>query len=84
MDIRGGRPFLCPSGKEELDMSISKFNSEGYHDPTAYDALSSIENEARALRAFRPIVYICSPFAGDLEKNVVAARTYSRLSLIHI
>ena len=59
MDIRGGRPFLCPSGKEELDMSISKFNSEGYHDPTAYDALSSIENEARALRAFRPIVYIC-------------------------
>ena len=46
MDIRGGRPFLCPSGKEELDMSISKFNSEGYHDPTAYDALSSIENEA--------------------------------------
>ena len=81
MDIRGGRPFLCPSGKEELDMSISKFNSEGYHDPTAYDALSSIENEARALRAFRPIVYICSPFAGDLEKNVVAARTYSRFAV---
>ena len=81
MDIRGGRPFLCPSGKEELDMSISKFNSEGYHDPTAYDALSSIENEARALRAFRPIVYICSPFAGDLEKNVVAARTYSRCAV---
>ena len=80
MDIRGGRPFLCPSGKEELDMSISKFNSEGYHDP-AYDALSSIENEARALRAFRPIVYICSPFAGDLEKNVVAARTYSRFAV---
>lgn len=62
-------------------MSISKFNSEGYHDPTAYDALSSIENEARALRAFRPIVYICSPFAGDLEKNVVAARTYSRFAV---
>lgn len=81
MDIRGGRPFLCPSGKEELDISISKFNSEGYHDPTAYDALSSIENEARALRAFRPIVYICSPFAGDLEKNVVAARTYSRFAV---
>lgn len=62
-------------------MSISKFNSEGYHDPTAYDALSSIENEARALRAFRPIVYICSPFAGDIEKNVVATRTYSRFAV---
>lgn len=62
-------------------MSISKFNSEGYPDPTAYNALSSIENEARALRAFRPIVYICSPFAGDVEKNVAAARTYSRFAV---
>lgn len=81
MDIRGGRPFLCPSGKEELDMSISKYNSEGYPDPTAFGALSSIENKARALRAFRPIVYICSPFAGDIEKNVVATRTYSRFAV---
>lgn len=62
-------------------MSISKFNSEGYPDPTAFDALTSIENEARALRAFRPIVYICSPFAGDIEKNVAAARTYSRFAV---
>ena len=62
-------------------MSISKYNSEGYPDPTAYGALSSIESEARALRAFRPIVYICSPFAGDIEKNVAAARTYSRFAV---
>lgn len=62
-------------------MSISKYNNEGYPDPTAYNALSSIENEARALRAFRPIVYICSPFAGDIEKNVAAARTYSRFAM---
>lgn len=62
-------------------MSISKYNNEGYPDPTAYNALSSIENEARALRAFRPIVYICSPFAGDIEKNVAAARTYSRFAV---
>ena len=62
-------------------MAISKYNSEGYPDPTAFGALSSIENEARALRAFRPIVYICSPFAGDIEKNVVATRTYSRFAV---
>ena len=62
-------------------MSISKYNNEGYPDPTAYDALSSIVNEAHALRAFRPIVYICSPFAGDIEKNVAAARTYSRFAV---
>lgn len=36
MDIRDGRPFLCPSGKEESDMSISKYNSEDYPDPTAF------------------------------------------------
>lgn len=62
-------------------MSISKYNNEGYPDPTAYNALSSIENEVRALRAFRPIVYICSPFAGDIEKNIAAARTYSRFAV---
>ena len=62
-------------------MSISKYNSEGYPDPTAFGALSSIESETRALRAFRPIVYICSPFAGDIEKNVAAARTYSRFAV---
>lgn len=81
MDIRDGRPFLCPYGKEESDLSISKYNSEGYPDPTAYGALSSIESETHALRAFRPIVYICSPFAGDIEKNVAAARTYSRFAV---
>ena len=42
-------------------MSVDKFNSEGYYDPTAYEAMSTVEKEERALRAFRPIVYICSP-----------------------
>ena len=62
-------------------MSIDKRNSEGYPDPTAYEALSLIEKEERALRAFRPIVFICSPFAGDIEKNVKAAREYSRFAI---
>lgn len=31
-------------------MSISKYNSEGYPDPTAYEALAAIEKEARRLR----------------------------------
>ena len=62
-------------------MSIDKRNSEGYPDPTAYEALSLIEKEERALRAFRPIVFICSPYAGDIEKNVKAARDYSRFAV---
>ena len=62
-------------------MSIDKRNSEGYPDPTAYEALSLIEKEERALRAFRPIIFICSPYAGDIEKNVNAARGYSRFAV---
>lgn len=62
-------------------MSIDKFNSERYYDPTAYEALSTIEKEERALRAFRPIVYICSPYAGEVSKNVENARNYSRFAV---
>lgn len=62
-------------------MSINKFNSEGYYDPTTYEALTNIEKEERALRAFRPIVYICSPHAGDVAANVENARRYSRFAV---
>lgn len=62
-------------------MSISKLNAERYYDPTAYEALTAIEQEEKALRAFRPIVYICSPYAGDVEANVEAARKYSRFAV---
>ncbi len=62
-------------------MSVNKFNGEGYYDPTAYEALSAIEKEEKALRAFRPIVFICSPYAGEVKKNVSAARKYSRFAV---
>ena len=62
-------------------MSINKFNSEGYYDPTTYEALTNIEKEERALRAFRPIVYICSPYAGNVGANVENARRYSRFAV---
>ena len=57
------------------------YNAERYHDPTAYAALSAIEKEERALRAFRPIVYICSPYSGDVDANTAAARRYSRFAV---
>lgn len=63
-------------------MSVDLRNSEGYADPTAYEALSGIEREGRkALRAFRQIVHICSPYAGDVEGNTRAARRYSRFAV---
>ena len=62
-------------------MDKERYNSEGYPDPTAFEAMTAIENEVRALRAFRPIVYICSPYAGEIDKNVEAARRYSRFAV---
>ena len=62
-------------------MNVEKFNSEGYYDPTAYEALSIIEKEERVLRAFRPIVFICSPYAGEVDENIRAARRYSRFAV---
>lgn len=62
-------------------MSVNKFNSEGYYDPTAYEALLTIEKEAKAAHAFRPVVYICSPFAGDVDGNREKAKNYCRFAV---
>ena len=56
-------------------------NAERYPDPTAFGAFCAIEKEEKALRAFRPIVYICSPYAGDIETNTAAARRYCRFAV---
>ena len=62
-------------------MGINKFNAEGYYDPTAYDALTKIEQREKAARTFRPLVYICSPYSGDIERNTDSARRYSRFAV---
>ena len=61
-------------------MSVSKFNHEGYYDPTTYTALSNIEAEERKAR-FRPVVDVCSPFSGNLESNVENTRRYCRFAV---
>jgi len=61
-------------------MSICKYNSERYSDPTAYEALTAIEREAKK-SAFKPLVYICSPYAGAVERNIENARRYSRFAV---
>lgn len=66
-------------------MSVSIFNSEGYHDPVVYEALTNVEKKqraaVRAASAYRPLVYICSPYAGDVEINAENARKYSRFAV---
>lgn len=59
-------------------MSINKFNKEGYIDPTAYEALTNIEREKKAKKK---IVFICSPFAGNIEENTIRARRYGRFAV---
>jgi hypothetical protein len=60
-------------------MGINIFNHEHYPDPTACAALTRIEQAAR--KTFRPCVFICSPFAGDTERNVERARRYCRFAV---
>lgn len=63
-------------------MNIERCNSEGYADPTAFEAMTKIAKEEKAKNsAFRPLVYICSPYSGDIETNVEAAKRYSRLAV---
>ena len=59
---------------------MNKFNAEHYDDPTPHQALNAIEAEKKAARAYRPMVYICSPYSGDVAGNVENARRYSRFT----
>lgn len=61
-------------------MSVNKYNSEGYHDPTAYEALLEVEREAKK-QPYRPLVFICSPLAGDVERNLQNTRRYSKFAV---
>jgi len=63
-------------------MGISKFNAEGYNDPTAYEAMTAVVCEERAIACpRRPLVFICSPFAGDMERNIENTRYYARFAV---
>lgn len=64
-------------------------NGEGYSDPTAGAAIGSAMKEYRQERRKqwqreteikeRPKVYVVSRYAGDVSKNVEAARKYCRI-----
>jgi len=59
---------------------MNKYNSEGYYDPTAYAALMAVEKEAKK-KPYRPLVFICSPLAGNIERNQENARRYSKFAV---
>ena len=61
-------------------MCTSKFNSEMYPDPTPYEALKKVAKAGQKF-GFRPLVYICSPYSGDVQENVAKARAYCRFTV---
>ena len=60
-------------------MNINKRNKEGYLDLTCYQALTNVA--AAEKPPYRPLVYVCSPFAGDTETNINRARGYCRFAV---
>lgn len=59
-------------------MGVEYVNPEGYADPVPYQAISNIEKEQKR---YRPIVYICSAYSGDVDINTKRARQYSRYAV---
>ncbi|GHU38146.1 hypothetical protein FACS1894105_11600 [Clostridia bacterium] len=51
---------------------MDKYNSEHYRDPTAQLALKPPR---------RPLVYVCSAFAGDTEHNIERTLGYCRFTI---
>lgn len=62
-------------------MNIRKCNSEGYPDLTACEALRKIDRADRQTKKHRPLVFICSALAGDVERNLQNARWYSKFAV---
>ena len=59
-------------------IGIAYKNTEGYSDPVPFLAMANIEKEEKK---FIPIVYICSPYSGDIEGNTLKAQKYSRFAV---
>lgn len=57
-------------------------NSEGYMDVVAYKAIMNVdcEKKAETKSAFRPLVYICAPFNGDIEGNKKKATEFAHFA----
>lgn len=62
-------------------MELDLHNTEGYADPTPHEAFRNMERSRILKRGFRPVVYICSPYRGDVETNTEKARRYCRFAV---
>lgn len=59
---------------------MNQYNSEHYSDPTAAEALANVAREEKS-KALKRCVFICSPFAGDVQRNREQARRYLKFAV---
>lgn len=59
---------------------MDRYNSEGYPDPTAAEALSNVRREEKS-KVWKPCVFICSPYAGDIKQNTENAQRYMKIAV---
>ena len=63
-------------------MNTDHKNAEGYPDPTYHAAMTNMMKECEAARpSFRPLVYICSPYSGNVEANTERTVRFCRFAL---
>jgi len=55
-----------------------RVNREGYYDPVPHEAISNIGKESHK---WRPLVYVCSAYSGDIKSNTEKARRYCRFAV---
>ena len=55
-------------------------NKEGYLDLTAHEALTNVWREQKRRCVKGPVVFICSPYAGDVVGNTMRAKRYARFA----
>jgi len=61
-----------------------KLNTSGCKDMTAYTAINNADRKERKSNAPKsepPMVFICSPFAGEVEVNTAKALKYCRFAI---
>ena len=59
---------------------VSYYNPERYPDPTAYAGLTAAIKAEKGMH-FKPVVYICSPYSGNIRLNTANARRYCRYAV---
>lgn len=68
----------------------SRYNHEGYYDPTAYEVMTNIERAereaslntlAQTVPGYKPVVFICSPYAGDVQENVNKTHRFCKFAV---